>query len=171
MQCRIKDFSGSANLLFGIFFAENIGGPGGGATEMAPGVQILSFSYSFWQDNCKIIPLWELAPPQENERIWTEICNFSEIVGKDFQTHLSWLNKECYNRSSYLKHVAFVSDSVAGLSSLISGHFGPVPLGSCTIRRVLTIVSSDCPVTNDLFCTVQFDQPDTKQLRGSIHRL
>ena len=75
-----------------------------------------------------------------------------------------------YSISSYLKHVAFVSSSVAGRSSLISGHFWPVPRGSCTIRLVRTIVSRDCPVTSDLFCTVQFDQPDTKQLRGSMHR-
>ena len=97
----------------------------------------------------------------ENERIWTGRGRTSMAP--------PWIRH--WNRSSYLKHVAFVSASVAGLSSLISGHFRPVPRGSCTIRRVRTIVSRDCPVTNDLFCTVQFDQPDTKQLRGSIHRL
>ena len=33
----------------------------------APGVHILSFSYSFWQKIDKIIPIWELAhPPRVN---------------------------------------------------------------------------------------------------------
>ena len=41
---------------------ENIGG----SKEAPPGVRILSFSCSFWQKVEKIIPLWELEPPQEN---------------------------------------------------------------------------------------------------------
>ena len=42
----------------------NIGGSkGGGARDAPPGVQILSFSCSFWQKIDKIIAFRELAPP------------------------------------------------------------------------------------------------------------
>ena len=47
----------------------SIGGSKGGARDARPplGVQILSFSCSFWQKIDKIIPIWELAhPPGEN---------------------------------------------------------------------------------------------------------
>ena len=41
----------------------SIGGSEGGARDAPPGVQILSFSCSFWQKIYKIIPIWELAHP------------------------------------------------------------------------------------------------------------
>ena len=41
-----------------------IGGSKGGARNApSPGVQILSFSCSFWRKKCKIISIWELAHP------------------------------------------------------------------------------------------------------------
>ena len=43
---------------------QTIGGSKGGARDAPPpGVQILSFLCSFWQKNCKIIAVLELAPP------------------------------------------------------------------------------------------------------------
>ena len=42
---------------------KTIGGSKGGAKDAPTGVQILSFSCSFRQKNCKIIPIWKLAHP------------------------------------------------------------------------------------------------------------
>ena len=56
----------------------HIGGSKGGRQGRAPplGAQILSFSCSFQQKVEKIIPLWELAPPpQENPGSATESCS------------------------------------------------------------------------------------------------
>ena len=47
------------------YFVLSIGGSKGGHQGCVPplGVQILSFSCSFWQKIDKIIGFWELAPP------------------------------------------------------------------------------------------------------------
>ena len=50
------------------------GAPG---TRPPLGVQILSFSCSFWQKNRLAHPLWELAPPQENPGSTTGNNHFS----------------------------------------------------------------------------------------------
>ena len=47
--------------------------PKGGACPL--GIQILSFSCSFWQKHRLAHPLWELVPPQENPGTAAELCS------------------------------------------------------------------------------------------------
>ena len=62
----------AGNLMYTFPLADLRGEPGKRTT---PGVQILSFSCSFWQKNCKIISIWELAqPPRENPGSATVFC-------------------------------------------------------------------------------------------------
>ena len=51
---------------FSLEGCQAIGGSKRGTRDASPtGVQIISFSGSFWQNVCKIIPLWKLAPPRK----------------------------------------------------------------------------------------------------------
>ena len=57
--------------------------------RVPPGVQILSFSCSFRQNNRLAHPLWELAPPQENPGSATAqrclfLLEFATFVAKHF---------------------------------------------------------------------------------------
>ena len=62
------------------------GSRGGGRQGRAPEGQILLFSCIFRQNICKIVPIWELAPPRENPGSATAvvvdrfISNFTTVL-------------------------------------------------------------------------------------------
>ena len=64
-----------------LFFYDSVTDLKGVPGTRAPlGVQILSFSYSFRQNNRFSHPLWELAPP--SGKSWIRHCDYSENQGK-----------------------------------------------------------------------------------------